>query len=142
MAKDQGRTGTFGRLLNQALESIEEIFSNDPFVILSELEKSRTSATTAFIKGQIYCCDGSLLSIFQHFRFDGGHISLTDYRYHFMNGMDQLIFRYDNAPHHGEVSTHPHHKHTPSGVQPAECPSLKELLAEMDAIIAANLIEE
>lgn len=142
MAEDPGRTGTFGRLLNQELESIEEIFANDPFVILSELEKSWTSATTAFIKGQIYCCDGSLLFIFQHFRLDGGHISLTDYRYHFMNEMDQLVFRYDNAPHHGEVSTHPHHKHTPNGVQAADCPSLKELLAEMDAIIAANLIEE
>lgn len=33
------------------------------------------------------------------------------YRFHFMDSADKRIFRYDNAPHHPEVPTYPHHKH-------------------------------
>ncbi len=33
------------------------------------------------------------------------------YRYHYMDKDDQLIFRYDNAAHHEEIQTFPHHKH-------------------------------
>lgn len=33
-----------------------------------------------------------------------------EYRYQFVRN-EEAGFRYDNAPHHKHVSTHPHHKH-------------------------------
>ena len=44
-----------------------------------------------------------------------------------------MIFRYDNAPHHPEVTTHPHHKHTATGVEAATPPDLSDVLREIDA---------
>jgi len=34
------------------------------------------------------------------------------YRYQYMDECQNLIFRYDNAPHHRNIATFPHHKHT------------------------------
>lgn len=36
------------------------------------------------------------------------------YKYHLMKD-DNLIFRYDNAPHHPEIESFPHHKHLEGG---------------------------
>ena len=35
-----------------------------------------------------------------------------------MDPANQLIARWDSAPHHREVATFPYHKHTPLGVEP------------------------
>jgi len=40
----------------------------------------------------------------------------TDYRFHFMNGNNRLIKRWDSAPHHKEITTFPFHLHTPESV--------------------------
>jgi hypothetical protein len=49
----------------------------------------------------------------------------------------QRVFRYDNAPHHSDVVTHPHHK--PFGdrdrVAPADQPNLSQVLAEIEALV-------
>jgi hypothetical protein len=46
----------------------------------------------------------------------------------------ERVFRYDNAPHHPEIVTHPHHKHIgPSDrLAPADQPSLNQVLAEIE----------
>ncbi|MCF2138402.1 MAG: DUF6516 family protein [Candidatus Thorarchaeota archaeon] len=36
-----------------------------------------------------------------------------DYSYHWQDKNGNLITRWDNAPHHTQVQTFPHHKHTP-----------------------------
>jgi hypothetical protein len=56
----------------------------------------------------------------------------TDYAYHYQDAEDTLIFRYDNAPHHPEVATHPHHKHASTGVEAASLPHLNDVLHEID----------
>lgn len=47
----------------------------------------------------------------------------------------QRIFRYDNAPHHPEIITYPHHKHVgrQDRLAPADQPSLSQVLAEVAA---------
>ncbi len=45
--------------------------------------------------------------------------SKRKYSYHFQNAQSQLICRWDNAPDWPELYTFPHHKHTPTGVEPS-----------------------
>ena len=54
------------------------------------------------------------------------------YRYHFQS--NTLVLRYDNAPHHPEIVTHPHHKHIgpKDRLAPADQPSLSQVLAEIE----------
>ena len=64
------------------------------------------------------------------------HVSKLMYSYHYQDADQQLIFRYDNAPHHPEISSHPHHKHggDQSGEQivAAQPPGLPEVLREIE----------
>jgi Family of unknown function (DUF6516) len=39
-----------------------------------------------------------------------------DYRYHFQDAQNNLIFRYDSTPHFPELHSFPHHKHLPDQV--------------------------
>lgn len=53
----------------------------------------------------------------------------------FMSADGQMIFRYDNAPHHPETTSFPHHKHIPDKVMPSSMPTIKNLLNEISTII-------
>ena len=62
----------------------------------------------------------------------------TRYAYHYQDKDDELIFRYDNVPHHPEVKTHPHHKHVGNKILPTQPPDLSEVLREIDEMIYSN----
>jgi len=48
---------------------------------------------------------------------------------------DKPILRYDNAPHHAEVATFPHHKHVGDRVEPLPDSSLEAFLKETRILI-------
>lgn len=53
------------------------------------------------------------------------------YRYQYMDERNTTIFRYDNAPHHKNIHTFPHHKHTDAGIVACSEPALNEVLFEI-----------
>jgi len=55
--------------------------------------------------------DGGLLEMFERFRIVKGRLQVAKYSFHWQNADGQLRKRWDNAAHHPEVSTHPHHVH-------------------------------
>ena len=90
------------------------------------------------IEGRLRFWDGSLLEFVEILTTQDLVLIKTDYTYHYQSGEGQLIFRYDNAPHHPEINTYPHHKH---GVHPRTCgefiepalpPHLADVLQEVD----------
>jgi len=48
-----------------------------------------------------------------------------------MNGGGGLIFRYDNVPHHSEISTFPAHKHVQDRIVESGRVNLKEVVEEI-----------
>ncbi|MHA1381366.1 MAG: toxin-antitoxin system TumE family protein [Candidatus Helarchaeota archaeon] len=62
----------------------------------------------SYFKINVELIDNSLL-------FIKTYISKIDYlySYHWQDQQNNLIIRWDNAPHHKKLSTFPHHKHTP-----------------------------
>ncbi len=93
------------------------------------VEFSLVSEEMGIIKGKIvfvnnYALDFRELVSAEH----------TDYRFHFMNGNNKLITRWDSAPHHKEITTFPFHLHTPEGVR--ECDKVN-LIEAIDSIKAA-----
>jgi hypothetical protein len=53
-----------------------------------------------------------------------------------------MIFRYDNAPHHPEVQSSPHHKHTSSGIKESEMPNMRDILSEIHQYIIKGLLSK
>lgn len=86
-----------------------------------------------YIKGQIIFTDSSELHFREYVDVRTGDLK-EDYSYHYQNSAGEMIFRYDNTPHHPEVETHPHHKHLVERKKPiaVTVPSLKDVLDEIE----------
>jgi len=79
--------------------------------------------------------EGQLLEINEAVIVSDHELVHLDYRYHFQDGANQLLFRYDNTPHFPALSTFPHHRHLKNEVFPASKPSLANVLDEMEAFL-------
>ncbi len=121
-------------------ESVEQIIQANPLMISHNIQINHTSSSTAYLKGELLFTDGTWLAVFLHVRTDETGPAITDYRYHYMTDEKQLIFRYDNAPHHTEISTFPNHKHLPSGVYASDMPDFKDVMNEITEIIIEKMI--
>lgn len=58
----------------------------------------------------------------------------TNYSFHLQNADGEIVIRYDNAPHHSELSTFPHHRHVGSGeaVEPSTA-TLHQIIDDIHA---------
>jgi len=115
--------------LDKYFESVDAALQN-PWVLIVEYQKEKRSATVGLITGKIIFVDYSEFYFMEY-------IEVTDkarrqtYRYHYQDRTKKLIFRYDNAPHHPETSTHPHHKHVGSEILESRQPTLAEVMDEI-----------
>ena len=55
-----------------------------------------------------------LLEVFEYFRIVGDQVVRPKYSYHWQDSAGALKMRWDNAAHHPEVATYPHHLHQSS----------------------------
>ncbi|MCP4219919.1 MAG: hypothetical protein GY765_35130 [bacterium] len=53
---------------------------------------------------------------------------ISKYSYYWFSAGSNLILGWDNAPHHINVTSFPHHRHTVDGVEPAEERNLPDVL--------------
>ncbi|WP_291321007.1 DUF6516 family protein, partial [Desulfonatronospira sp.] len=64
------------------------------------------------------------------------NLEVYKYSYHYQDEKGDLIFRYDMAPHHREILTFPHHKHTMDNlVIASNQPDLAQVLQEIEDMI-------
>jgi hypothetical protein len=76
-------------------------------------------------KARLLLVDGSNLRVSEVW-IDG---QLARYSYYWLDEADHLIAGWDNAPHHPEISTHPHHLHTAQDVRESSARNLEDVLA-------------
>ena len=63
------------------------------------------------------------------------------YRFHYMDGRNNLISRWDTAPHHKELKTFPYHIHLPDCVKESRPVKLIDVLDEIQSIVISRLEE-
>jgi hypothetical protein len=62
----------------------------------------------------------------------------SKYSYHWQTRTGELLLRWDNAPYHPEISTHPHHKHAGKQLAPSERVPIDDGCAELTAILRSK----
>ncbi len=118
--------------------SIERSLRQNPSV--SGIEEPLTSLASDDYNGVLRCravfWDGSFLDIYEVVTTELGYPIRVNYAYTYLRD-NQRVFRYDNAPHHPEIFTHPHHKHIglADRLAPADQPSLGQVFAEIDDLL-------
>ncbi|MBI5303289.1 MAG: hypothetical protein HY868_14235 [Chloroflexi bacterium] len=104
---------------------------NDALLIHYRQLITRVESSDQFIreglgqyKAKFLLADGSNLRVSQVW-IDG---ALIKYSYYWLDESDNLIAGWDNAPHHPEIKTHPHHLHTADDVSDSSVRALEDVL--------------
>jgi hypothetical protein len=121
-------------MLKAYAATIDTALRNCVAVTTHSLQTVELSPNTGYVEGEALLIDGSRLIFFEFLRQRGPVLDREKYRYHYMDANQRLSFRYDNAPHHSEVGTFPHHKHTPSDITTSSAPTFATVLAEAEGM--------
>jgi hypothetical protein len=99
-------------LITEYFQALEADVSERPYIVESALVKDQRSLYIGLIEGRITFANDSSLHFIEFVNVKTG-INVYKYSYHYQDSKENLIFRYDMAPHHSDIKTYPHHKHTP-----------------------------
>ncbi len=80
-------------------------------VVHWEVIREEAQGDVGLFRYRLTLRDGGLLEMFERFQVVGGRLHVTKYSFHWQGSDGQLRKRWDNAAHHPEVPTHPHHVH-------------------------------
>lgn len=108
---------------------IEVAIQAFPHIDSYSLNKKVYNNSIGYIRGSITLENGCRLDFIEMKQI--GLPGKIKYRYQYMDKQHTTIFRYDNAPHHKNLHTYPHHKHTVAGIIACSEPSLHEVLFEI-----------
>ncbi len=112
---------------------LKAVLNTSPLVEGYKVKNEVIGSFVGQINLEITLKDGSVLHGFEYVVVSKGKIVREKYRYHLMNEND-LIMRWDNAPHHREIETFPFHIHTKSKILPSEEVQLEEILKTIERI--------
>lgn len=84
---------------------------------------------SGYIRFVVKLIEGSELHVFEYV---DSRLHKKDYSYHWQDREKKTILRWDNAPHHPEVKTFPHHLHEEESVKESGEITLAEVLGEIE----------
>lgn len=109
-----------------------------PMIKNVTVERRMVTRDRGYIKATVTFVNDSQLWIRE---FVDGKLRKIDYAYHYQGSDGKLVFRYDNAPHHVDVATFPHHKHVSNKLKPdsTEEKTVIDVVAEIVKTIRKEL---
>lgn len=121
-------------MIETYFEKIEKTILDFRLIIKSySVTKKIYNQKQGFVNGNIFFINDSQLRFIEV--KDIELESKVKYRYHYMDKNKQLIFRFDNANHHKEIKTYPHHRHSMDKVSESFEPQLFDVLVEIQRLI-------
>lgn len=123
------------------MKSVEEYFNHVrqlvdrvPEAKIERYEEQILSESRGVLRIRLRFPDEALLEVSEAVVILAGEPLWIAYRYHYQGPLAEVVFRYDNAPHHPETPTHPDHKHSEDKVLGSPHPSVEQVLLEIVAI--------
>jgi hypothetical protein len=119
------------------LQALLDTVATAPDVATADVALDKRGPQAGLIRGDITFVDGALLHFRELIDLESKPPRLM-YSYHYQRADASLVFRYDDTPHHPEVSTFPHHKHqlAEQNALAVEPPTLATVLDEIGRIRA------
>ncbi len=124
-------------MLAEYFVNFDSIVNSLDFVLYSEIQKRKINDLLGVIEGKLIFEHG-VLDVLEVIKITDNQLTKKKYKYHFRNQTDEMIFRYDNAPHHQNVTTFPHHKHFKAEITESNEPDIIQILAEIKALLTKN----
>lgn len=117
---------------------IQSLIRSSIFVENVDIEYEVKSRSIGIVHGILGMIDGSTFQFMELVNIKSDKMIRLKYRFHLMTVNDEMVFRYDNSPHHPEISTYPHHKHVKGEEVPRRSKEvgLKDVLLEIEEMLS------
>lgn len=93
------------------LAQIKALIISNPHIVGWKIVREEAQGEIGLLRYQLDLQDKGSLEIFERFEIKAGDPLILKYSYHWQDTSGQLKKRWDNAAHHPEIITHPHHVH-------------------------------
>ncbi|MGE5339946.1 MAG: DUF6516 family protein [Candidatus Omnitrophota bacterium] len=114
-------------IISDYILQIKRIIDETPYILSENLVIDNRGDIVLYLKGEIVFTDLSELH-FKEYIITIAEFKKIAYSYHYQDFQKALIFRYDNAEHHPELITFPHHQHIGSETFASKEMSVEEVI--------------
>jgi len=115
------------------LDHIRALILLENMVLHWQVVREEAQVQVGMLRHRLTLQNQQLLEIFERFIVVQNQVSVTRYSYHWQDEQGKLIKRWDNAPHHPTLPTHPHHLH--EGSEEQILPNEQVTLLDVFAVI-------
>ena len=117
-------------LLSRYLDKIEAEIRKLEDVYVERYEEEILASDRINLRIRVRFKAGNLFELNEAVIIEGDKLERLNYRYHFQDRQNNLIFRYDNTPHFPDLENFPHHKHLRDGIISSEEPTVVGVIEE------------
>ena len=117
-------------VIKEYLAQLDKFLNDVPFKLLTNIQSENRGDAALYVRGEIIFADKSELHFKEYF-IAIPVLKRLAYSYHYQTCDRKLVFRYDNAEHHTEVETYPHHKHVENNVLPSKNVDITAVINEI-----------
>jgi len=114
--------------------SVQAAILAAPHVIQNDISFDEVSEEECYIRGILTLTGGYELHIAEYVVTEPDFKRLK-YRFHLQSSEGKMIARWDNAPHHPEIKTHPDHLHIAEKIKPNLPANIPQVLAAVLSFI-------
>jgi hypothetical protein len=93
------------------LALIKSLIALCPVVVQLNILREDAQGDRGLWRYRLTLQDESFVEMFEFFEIQSGQVKVIKYSFHWQRNDGQLIKRWDNAAHHPEIETYPHHLH-------------------------------
>ncbi|MEE4604655.1 MAG: DUF6516 family protein [Desulfobacteraceae bacterium] len=117
-------------ILSQYLGDIEDSLRRLKSATVERYEEEVLTSSRANLRIRVRFLSGHLFEVNEAIVIEANQLKHLDYRYHFQDQQNNLIFRYDNTPHFPDLKSFPHHKHLKNKVEDSDEPLILDVINE------------
>ena len=132
---EKGKSGDYLLVIADYFKKIEQLIRNSRFIVEKAVDFKEFSSDEGMVRGRLLFLGGYVLTFMEYIQIEEER---PKYRFNLSDSKDNVIFRYDNAAHHKDIPTFPHHKHVRIKVIPSKEIGLGEVLSEIENIILSE----
>ena len=118
-------------ILSDYLERVEQAIQQCSNIYVERYEEEFLTSNRVNLRIRLRFSQTYLLEVNEAIVLADNQLEFLDYRYHFQDENNYLIFRYDSTPHFPDLPNFPHHKHLPNDTIGSNKPELTEVLKEV-----------
>ena len=118
-------------LLYHYFEEIEAEIKKLEDAYVERYEEEILSSNRINLRIRVRFKTGDLFELNEAVIAEADQLERLNYRYHFQDRQNNLIFRYDNTPHFPDLENFPHHKHLSDNIISSQEPSVLKVIEEV-----------